>query len=115
MKLFGLGPGSRLGSLIFGAFGLLLCCPQSPAARSELELGGTWQYQKVSQLTYPPTNTWQNTTIPGYLTGWNYERAWFRRVFTLPGSMAGQQLRLKFGGVKFKAQVWLNGASLGNY
>ena len=54
-------------------------------------------------------------TVPGYLTGWNYERAWFRRVFTLPGTTAGQQLKLKFGGVKFDAQVWLNGAFVGGY
>lgn len=80
-----------------------------------MDLGGTWQYQKVSQLTYPPTNAWQTMTVPGYLTGWNYERAWFRRVFTLPDTMAGQQLKLKFGGVKFNAQVWLNGVFIGSY
>jgi hypothetical protein len=115
MKLLGEVRGSRLRSLLLGALGFLLCCPQSPAARSELDLGGTWQYQKASQLTYPPTNTWQTTTVPGYLSGWNYERAWFRRTFTLPSAMAGQQLKLKFGGVKFNAQVWLNGAFLGSY
>ena len=53
MKSFGLVRGSRLWSLFLGALGFLLCCPQSRAARSELDLGGTWQYQKVSQLTYP--------------------------------------------------------------
>src|ERR1035437_3525449 len=115
MKSFGVVRGSRLWSLLFGALGFLLCCSQGRAARSELDLGGTWQYAKVSQLTYPPTNAWQTMTVPGYLTGWNYERASFRRVCTLPGTMAGQQLKLKFGGVKFNAQVWLNGAFLGSY
>jgi len=115
MKSFGLVRDSRTRSLLLGVLGFLLCCPQSHAARSELDLGGTWQYAKVSQLTYPPTNAWQTMTVPGYLTGWNYERAWFRRVFTLPGAMAGQQLKLRFGGVKFNAQVWLNGAFLGSY
>src|ERR1035437_4034864 len=115
MKSFGLVRDSRTRSLLLGVFGFLLCCPQSHAARSELDLGGTWQYAKVSQLTYPPTNAWQTMTVPGYLTGWNYERAWFRRGFTLPGAMAGQQLKLRFGGVKFNAQVWLNGAFLGSY
>ena len=80
-----------------------------------MDLGGTWQFQKVSQLIFPPTNTWQTMTVPGYLTGWNYERAWFRRTFALPGAMAGQQLKLKFGGVKFNAQVWLNGMFVGSY
>jgi hypothetical protein len=115
MKLFGLARGGRLASLCFGTFGLLLWCSPSPAARSELDLGGTWQYQKVSQLAYPPTNTWQTATVPGYLSGWNYERAWFRRLFALPGTMAGQQLKLKFTGVKFNAQVWLNGSFLGSH
>jgi hypothetical protein len=115
MKSFGLVRGSRLWSLLFIALELVLGCHLSYAARSELDLGGTWQYAKVSQLTYPPTNVWQTMTVPGYLTGWNYERAWFRRVFTLPGAMAGQQLKLRFGGVKFNAQVWLNGVFLGGY
>ena len=115
MKLFGWVQGSRLRNLLVAVPGLLLFCLPSQGARSELDLGGTWQYQKVSQLTYPPTNTWQTTTVPGYLTGWNYERAWFRRTFSLPGAMAGQQLKLKFGGVKFNAQVWLNGAFIGGY
>ena len=60
-------------SVLFGILGLLLFCSHSPAARSEVDLGGTWQFQKVSRLTYPPTNTWQTMTVPGYLTGWNYD------------------------------------------
>jgi hypothetical protein len=85
------------------------------AARSELDLGGTWQFAKVSQLNYPPTNAWQTMTVPGFLSGWQYERAWFRRTFMLPAAMAGTQLKLRFGGVKYNAQVWLNGAFLGSY
>src|ERR1035437_518622 len=115
MKSFGLVRDSRTRSLLLGVLGFLLCCPQGRAARSELDLGGTWQYAKVSQLTYPPTNAWQTMIVPGYLTGWNYERASFRRVFTLPSAMAGQQLKLKFGGVKFNAQVLLDGPVLGSY
>ncbi|MFO1476471.1 MAG: carbohydrate-binding domain-containing protein [Verrucomicrobiota bacterium] len=85
------------------------------AARSELDLGGAWQFQKVSQLIYPPTNQWQTTTVPGFLTGWQYEHAWFRRTFTVPSAMAGTQLRLRFGGVKYNSQIWLNGVFLGSY
>ncbi len=85
------------------------------AARSELDLGGSWQYQKVSQLLYPPTNTWQTMTVPGFLSGYQYERAWFRRTFTIPSAMAGSWLKLRFGGVKYNAQVWLNGVYVGGY
>ncbi len=110
------GPNGRNRSILFSAgvvalFTTLIC----QAARSELDLGGTWQYQKVSQLTYPPTNTWQTMTVPGFLDGYQYEKAWFRRVFTVPGSMAGTRLKLRFGGVKYAAQVWLNGTQVGSY
>ena len=88
---------------------------QATAARTELDLGGTWQYQNVSQLAYPPTNNWQTITVPGFLSGYQYQRAWFRTTFALSNSLAGTQLKLKFGGVKYNAQVWLNGAFLGSY
>ncbi|HKI69409.1 MAG TPA: glycoside hydrolase family 2 TIM barrel-domain containing protein, partial [Verrucomicrobiae bacterium] len=88
---------------------------QANAARTELDLSGTWQYQNVSQLTYPPTNNWQSITVPGFLSGWQYQHAWFRTTFVLPSAMAVTQLKLKFGGVKYNAQVWLNGTFLGSY
>ena len=85
------------------------------AERTELDLGGTWQFAKVSQLNYPPTNTWQTMTVPGFLSGWQNEHAWFRRTFAIPSVMAGTQLKLRFGAVKYNAQVWLNGVFLGSY
>ena len=88
---------------------------QAQAGRTELDLGGAWQYQKVSQLSFPPSNNWQTITVPGYLSGWQYEHAWFRCVFTLPSAMSGTQLKLRFGGVKYNAQVWLNGIPVGTY
>ncbi|OGV40949.1 MAG: hypothetical protein A2X46_12900 [Lentisphaerae bacterium GWF2_57_35] len=85
------------------------------SARVELDLSGTWEMQKTSQLSYPPTNTWQTVTVPGYVSGWQYEHAWFRKTFSLTSSVAGTQLKLCFGGVKFDSQVWLNGIALGGY
>ncbi len=85
------------------------------AARSELDLGGTWQYAKASQLNFPPTNSWLTMTVPGFLSGWQNEHAWFRHTFTVPPAMAGTQLKLRFGGVKYNAQVWLNGTFIGGY
>jgi len=97
---------------VLAVFGLLL---ETRADRIELDLSGSWQFQKVSELSFPPSNNWQTVTVPGFLSGWQYEHAWFRRVFTLPSSMAGTQLMLRFGGVKYNAQVWLNGDFLGSY
>ena len=100
-----------LGLLVF-----VFVITRANAARTELDLGGTWQYQNVSQLTYPPTTTnWQTITVPGFLSGYQYQHAWFRTTFALSNNLAGTQLKLKFGGVKYNAQVWLNGAFLGNY
>ena len=85
-------------------------------ARTELDLSGAWQYQKVAALSFPPPATnWSSATVPGYLSGWNYERAWFRKSFTVPASMAGTRLKLRFGGAKFQTQVWLNGTFIGTY
>ena len=81
----------------------------------ELDLVGTWEFQKVSQLNYPPPDQWQTTTVPGFLSGWQYEHAWFRRTFAVPSAMAGTPLKLCFGGVKFNAQIWVNGIYLGGY
>ena len=99
-----------LGLLVF-----VCVITRADAARTELDLGGTWQYQNVSQLTYPPTNNWQTITVPGFLSGYQYQHAWFRTTFTLSNSLGGTQIKLKFGGVKYHAQVWLNGTFLGNY
>ncbi len=82
-------------------------------ARESLVLSGAWQYQEVAQLQYPPPGSWESITVPGYLQGYNRERAWFRKVFLLPASFAGQRIRLEFGGVKFDSRVWVNGQAVG--
>ncbi|HYG34741.1 MAG TPA: glycoside hydrolase family 2 TIM barrel-domain containing protein, partial [Clostridia bacterium] len=94
---------------------LLALLPKARAARVEMDFSGSWQYAKVSQLSFPPTNSWQTMNVPGFLSGWQYEHAWFRKVFTIPAPMAGTQLKLRFGGVKYNAQVWLNGNLVGSY
>ena len=115
MNSFGPPRCSRARLLALGVLAVFGLSLEARAARTELDLGGSWQFQKVSQLSFPPSNNWQTVTVPGFLSGWQYEHAWFRRVFTLPSSMAGTQLKLRFGGVKYNAQVWLNGAFVGNY
>ncbi len=76
--------------------GLLVSFPTE--ARQRFDLSGSWQYQKVAQLNYPPPANWQTTTVPGYLYGFNYERAWFRRSVTLP-ALGSDRVKLRFGGV----------------
>src|SRR5208283_4914506 len=96
----------RLGrARVFGllVFLLSLAGPlcEAVAERLELDLSGAWQYQNVTELSFPPSNNWQTITVPGFLSGWQYDHAWFRCLFSPPASMAGTQLKLQFGGVKF--------------
>jgi len=85
------------------------------ADRFDLDLSGAWQYQNVAQIAYPPPAAWLPTTVPGYLSTTNYEHAWFRKTFDLPAVPAGNRVRLRFGGVKFASQVWVNGTPVGGY
>ena len=95
---------------------LLLAGLWPVAARERVHLDGAWEHAKVSSLTYPPAVThWQPITVPGYLHGYNHERAWFRRRFVLPASMAGHRIKLRFGGVKYNSSVWLNGTHVGGH
>lgn len=99
-------PGLFLLSCSFGIE------PQA-ADRATLDLTGAWQYQKVSELNYPPPANWLSTTVPGYLSGGPYEKAWFRRSVTLPGSLDRQRVKLRFGGVKYNSTVRVNGQVVG--
>lgn len=94
--------------LLFG--GLLGALPT--VAREHLDLSGTWQYQKVAKLAYPPPGSWSTATVPGYLDGFNYERAWFRRSVSLP-AFGGNRVKLRFGGVKYNSTVRVNGQVVG--
>src|SRR3990167_3908440 len=86
----------------------------SEGPRHELSLNGAWQYQRVSELSAPPTSgEWKTCTVPGYLSGSDYQRAWLRRSFAVPGEMRGQRIKIHFGGVKFNSRVWVNGKPVG--
>ena len=59
---------------------------------------------------------WHTMTIPSnwYLAGLNYHGVvWFRREFLADSSWRGRAVRLRFDGVDYFADVWLNGQSLG--
>ncbi|MDH7568814.1 MAG: glycoside hydrolase family 2 TIM barrel-domain containing protein, partial [Armatimonadota bacterium] len=99
------------------AAGMLLwaCFPGVCAGRQQMNLSGEWQFQKVTELEYPPAGAWQTMAVPGYLTGTNYERAWFRREFVPPAEMQGQRVEIYFGGVKWNSVVYLNGRRVGSH
>jgi hypothetical protein len=84
--------------------------------RQSVDLGGEWEFVKVADLaTGPPTDGWAKKTVPGVLNGFTYERAWFRRDFTIPATMQGSRIVIHFGGVKWNSVVRVNGREVGGH
>ncbi len=81
--------------------------------RQDVNLSGEWVYQKVSDLAVAPGGEWRPFTVPGYLSGTNYERAWFKRTFDADAGWKGQRIKLHFGGVKYNSVVMVNGQKVG--
>jgi beta-mannosidase len=65
------------------------------------------------------TSSWREMQLPTnwYLTevGDHFGTLWFRRGFTVPHELRDQRLFLRFGGVDYVADVWLNGVLLGSH
>ncbi|HEX8235313.1 MAG TPA: carbohydrate-binding domain-containing protein [Abditibacteriaceae bacterium] len=94
----------------------ILCAFASAAsaARQDVSLNGTWEYLKVKSLDDDaPQNGWQKFEIPGQISGYNYERAWFRRSFDVPAAWQGQKVWLRLGGAKWDSRVLVNGKNAG--
>jgi PKD repeat protein len=84
--------------------------------------GADWQCQKVADAALndgppPPESAWAATTVPGYLYGWKYERAWFKKTFTV--GQKAPVMKLRFNGVKYNSRIYINdhfvGGNLGGY
>ncbi len=87
-----------------------------PQSRQEVDLGGEWEFVKVADLAPgPPDTGWAPMRIPGVLSGYDYERAWFRCEFVVPEAMRGQRLELHFGGVKWNSTIRVNGQTVGGH
>jgi hypothetical protein len=64
------------------------------------------------------TGGWHTMTIPQnwYLSGLNYHGViWFRREFQADDAWRGRAVRLRFDGVDYLADVWLNGMHMGHH
>ena len=84
------------------------------ASREELSLNGRWEYRLVDDLeASPPADGFGPCSVPGYLSGIDYQRAWFRRQFSVPEGWKGKRIKIHFGGVKYNSQVYVNGQRVG--
>lgn len=64
-------------------------------------------------MTYPIGSNFSNQPMrqdSPFLVPW-----WFRRVFTLPASYRAKTIWLHFGGINYRANIFLNGKQIGKY
>jgi len=72
---------------------------------------GTVLTTLVDRGVYPdPYYGLNNLAIPESLARQDY---WYRTNFTVPPEAAGRALALRFDGINYAAEVWINGARLG--
>ncbi len=72
---------------------------------------GTVLATLVDRGVYPdPYYGLDNLAIPEKLARQDY---WYRAAFDVPAAAAGKALRLRFAGVNYAAEVWINGARAG--
>ena len=98
------------------------------APKDAFNLGGVWKYkldegdQGKRQSWYKSDvdfKSWGDMKIPNnwHLTevGDYHGTVWFQTTFKVPKDYAGKRLYLRFGGVDYFADVWLNGKFLGSH
>jgi beta-galactosidase len=74
-----------------------------------------WQQLDVPHdwsIELAPVDNASTSSATGFLPG---GLAWYRKHFTLPRSLAGQQISIEFDGVYRNSNVYLNGKLLGNH
>lgn len=98
--------------------------PRPQMVRGEwINLNGLWDYS-IKPLTEEVTKYDGKILVPfpieSALSGVKKplqpdERLWYRREFQIPSKWKGQRLLLHFGAVDWKAEVWINGYSVGKH
>jgi len=92
---------------------VLLATAALGAARQEMSLNGKWELSVApagEAQAAPP----RQADVPGYVnSAAREERLRFSRQFTVPEAMKGQRLAIRFGGVKYRSTVLVNGTKVG--
>jgi hypothetical protein len=87
--------------------------------RLRFDLNGTWEMCDGDplKLTLPgPQAAWKPVDLPHRDWTWNkVHTKWFRKKIVLPKEMQGKIIELKLSGVRFRADVFVNGRPLGGY
>ncbi len=99
--------------------------PRPQLVRTEwLNLNGLWDYAITPDtVSSPPPFAAQilvpfpvESALSGVMTNFDeHSKLWYHRRFTLPTAWRGQRVRLHFGAVDWRCQVWVNGQAIGQH
>ncbi|MET3470994.1 hypothetical protein ABIC78_001509 [Novosphingobium sp. 1529] len=95
-----------------GADGATLSRPGTPKGQwRAATVPGTVLTTLVDRGVYPdPYYGLNNLRIPESLARQDW---WYRTSFTVPADAAGKRLALRFNGINYAAEIWVNGQKLG--
>jgi Glycosyl hydrolases family 2, sugar binding domain/Glycosyl hydrolases family 2/Glycosyl hydrolases family 2, TIM barrel domain len=89
-----------------------------------LNLNGLWDYAVTPDSASRPAHYDGEIMVPfpiesalsGVMTNFNESsKLWYHRNFSIPESWQGRRVRLHFGAVDWRCQVWVNGHDIGQH
>jgi len=92
------------------------------ADNKHVSLSGEWKFKSgklgkaIESISKEEIEHWEDIRVPanGYFEGKNISgAAWYSEFFTLPVLPSNKKVLLKFEGVDYMAEVWLNGKYIG--
>ena len=87
-------------------------------------LSGVWKFKPgelgkaVRRTSKEDLVHWEDIHVPAnwYLEGKDISGiAWYSKIFTIPSKQANKRIALKFEGVDYTTDVWVNGQYIGNH
>ncbi|HEV2320573.1 MAG TPA: glycoside hydrolase family 2 TIM barrel-domain containing protein, partial [Verrucomicrobiae bacterium] len=87
-------------------------------------LNGLWDYSLTADSSDPPVSFAGKILVPfpvesalsAVMTHFDeHSKLWYHRIFSIPRSWRGQRVRLHFGAVDWKCEVWINGHEVGRH
>lgn len=110
--------------LLFSINVLLSLSSVAQDSLTNFDLSGTWDFKAVELNTNPnyrdseKVEEWQKVQVPSnwYLQGIDtYGKVWYQKKFTFPLKYKGKFTLLRFKGIDYAADIWLNGNYLGHH
>jgi beta-galactosidase len=106
----------------------VLCIPfnqHSAQTRQQVSLNGTWDFKWDNdlRLSFPPSGEgWTTIEVgprsrssTGFGSRGENHWAWYRRNLTVPNSMRGERIKIRFERVQFKTHIYFNGVKVGEH